>query len=261
MDVDTASTALSIPKPMDMGVLHTQSPSLDKPASMHPLAGERPIATMDVDAAPAPWVPNMDMGALRTQLNQSPSLDKPAFMHPIATMDIDAASTAPSVPKPIDMEALSTQLHQSPSLDKPAEVSKNPDPIAARIHTLSGECSISPPIPKPINIPPPVQMSPSSSPSTAMLTVQQPNPAESTSVSHMSHGLRQMIQFSRKRRNDSSRVKAVRRDAHADSLGTDARVAVIEKTRLVEQLDLTTRKIINEKDERIMELQTQVRIY
>jgi hypothetical protein len=67
-----------------------------------------------------------------------------------------------------------------------------------------------------------------------------------------------MIQFSRKRRNDSSWVKAIRRDAHADALGTDARVAVIEKTRLVEQLDLTTRKIINEKDEKITELQTQV---
>lgn len=197
-------------------------------------------------------------------------------MHPlagersIATMDVDVAPTAPSVPKPMDIEALRTQLHQWPSLEKPAptaEASRNPDPIAARIHMLPGECH---------NIPPPVQVSHSSSPSIAQpvsdltmpaveqaqfsTAVQQSIPAESTSLSHMppGYGHRRLIKFSRKRYNDSSRVKAVGRDAHADALGTDAREAIIEKTRLVEQLDLTTRKIINEKDEKITELEAQV---
>jgi hypothetical protein len=102
---------------------------------------------------------------------------------PIATMDVDAAPTAPLVPKPMDMEAFHTQFHQLPSLDKPAptaEASQNPDPIAARIHMLPGECRIFSPTPKPMDIPPPVQMSHSSSPSiaqpvsdVAILTVEQ----------------------------------------------------------------------------------------
>jgi hypothetical protein len=114
-----------------------------------------------------------------------------------------------------------------------------------------GQYSIFPPTPKPMDIPPPVQMSRSPSPVIAqpvldavMLTIERPH--------------KPMIQLSGKRRNGDSRVTVVGQDTHADALETDARVAVVKKTRLVEQLDLTTRKIINEKDQKIVELQTQV---
>jgi hypothetical protein len=61
------------------------------------------------------------------------------------------------------------------------------------------------------------------------------------------------IQFLSKRRNDDSRVMIARRNTHAN-----APRAVTEKTRLVEQLDLTTRKIMDHKDSTISELQAQV---
>ena len=136
------------------------------------------------------------------------------FMHPLAgewplaTMDIDAAPTVLSVPKPMDMEALRAQLHrlESPSSDKPAptaeaRASKSPDLKAVRKPT---------------------------------------------------------IQSIRKRQNDGSRITAARRDTPTDTLGTGARVPVTEKTRLVEQMDLTTRKFIEMKDREITELQAQV---
>lgn len=78
---------------------------------------------------------------------------------------------------------------------------------------------------------------------------QQSVTAELTSLPH-----RPMIQLSGKRSNYGSRITFVGQDTHADDLKTDA----VIKTRLVEQLDLTTRKIINEKDQKIVELQTQV---
>jgi hypothetical protein len=64
----------------------------------------------------------------------------------------------------------------------------------------------------------------------------------------MPHGRRPIIRYNQKRRNDGSRVMVARRDTHAFT----------EKTRLVEQLDLTTRKIIENKDQKISELEAQV---
>lgn len=51
---------------------------------------------------------------------------------------------------------------------------------------------------------------------------------------------------------------AARWNTHTDAPEKDTRVDVTEKTCLIEQLDMTTRKIIEEKDQKIMELQNQV---
>ena len=84
---------------------------------------------------------------------------------------------------------------------------------------------------QPINFPPPIQMSPALFPAIA-----QP------------HGHRPMVKYTPKRRNDRSRFMFT----------TDALGPIIEKTRLVEQSDLTTRKIIEDKDQKISELEAQV---
>ena len=62
------------------------------------------------------------------------------------------------------------------------------------------------------------------------------------------HGHRPMVKYTPKRRNDRSRFMFT----------TDALGPIIEKTRLVEQSDLTTRKIIEDKDQKISELEAQV---
>lgn len=165
---------------------------------------------------------------------------------PIATMDVDAAPTTLSVPKPMDMEDLRTQLRQSPS---PA-----PTTEASHIPRLPAEYHISPPIPKPMDI----QTSPSSpvigqAVSDAAMEKVQVLPDIQQPMDIPPPSSRPIIQYFRKRRNDNRQVMFAGRDTHADALG-----AVTEKTRLVEQLDLTTRRIIENKDQKISDLQAQV---
>ena len=63
------------------------------------------------------------------------------------------------------------------------------------------------------------------------------------------------FQVNTKRRNNSH-IKNSTRNTH-----TDAPDPVAEKTRLVEQLDFTTRRILEGKDQRILELQSEVETY
>jgi hypothetical protein len=175
-------------------------------------------------------------------------------------MDVDATPTAPSVPKPLDIEALHNQFHQSPSLDVP-----NPTPEASQ--------GILPPIqtsdPPSAVTAQPVPDAAVLTPDAAVLTVEQAKiltaapteltaPSEQTSFPRFTFGMpysqKPTNQLSRKRRNDSW-FKATRRDTHTDA---NVEVTVTEKARLVEQQDLITRKIIEEKDEKITELEAQV---
>ena len=154
-------------------------------------------------------------------------------------MDVDPVL---SVPKPLDTEALHTQLHQMPSSDKPSSSPVIAQPISDAAMLTVDQAQTSPVIAQPVL-----------DAAMEQSDIQQPVPAESTSHWHMPHGHRPMIQYIQKRRHDGSRVMVAGRDTHANVL--------TEKTRLVEQLDLTTRKIIEKKDQKISELQAQVWIW
>jgi len=223
--IDTAPTAMSVPKPMDIEAIHArshQSPPPDKPAP----TTDKPAPTTDIEA-------------VHSQSHQSPPPDKPAEF-PISP----PAPTVLSVPQPMDLEAPYIRLNRSLSPDKPVPTAEAPQSLAC-IDTLPGEFPISPPTP--VNIPlPPIQMSTSSAPVPAQPVSDAASPTPQLRD-------KPIIQFIQRRHNIGSRVKVIRRDTHADTLES-----VAEKTRLVEQPDLTTRRIIENKDRMISELESQV---
>ncbi|KAF8881965.1 hypothetical protein CPB84DRAFT_1851432 [Gymnopilus junonius] len=170
------------------------------------------------------------------------------FMHPlaaeqsIATMEVNAAPATPSVPMPMDLESIYAQSQQVTS---PSQPTPTPETTAALMHTIPGEYPSSPSIPSPpnpTNIQPPIQF-----PSPVM--------AQSGSVPELTST---PPQFQTSLSRDQSR-NSQRKNTGVQPPRMRPREAATEKTRLIEQLDLTTRKIIEEKDEQIAKLQAQVK--
>ncbi|KAF8879901.1 hypothetical protein CPB84DRAFT_1751555 [Gymnopilus junonius] len=186
------------------------------------------------------------------------------FMHPlaaeqsIATMEVNAAPATPSVPMPMDLESIYAQSQQVTS---PSQPTPTPETTAALMHTIPGEYPSSPSIPSPpnpTNIQPPIQFpSPVMAQSGSVPEPTSTPPQFQTSLS------RDQVPMVRKRlaESNTSRGTVTRKNTGVQPPRMRPREAATEKTRLIEQLDLTTRKIIEEKDEQIAKLQAQVDNY
>ena len=193
------------------------------------------------------------------QQEQNPAI----FVHPLAKeWPIAATGDAPPgespilppTPKPVDIPPQIHSFSSSPVLANPlSDASMEED-------TLPGEFPISnPPTPKPMDIPPPIQASSpvlaqpvqeaSMEPSPVIATKRKPAPNANLptprpiDIPPPIQTSTPKIQFLERRRNDGRRFVT-----HSFS----------EKTRLVEQLDLTTRRIMENKDNKISELEAQV---
>ncbi|KAF8870702.1 hypothetical protein CPB84DRAFT_1855410 [Gymnopilus junonius] len=150
------------------------------------------------------------------------------FMHPLAaeqsivTMEVNAAPAT--------------------HLTSPSQPTPTPETTAALMHTIQ----------PPIQFPSPVMAQSGSVPEPTSTP-----PQFQTSLS------RDQVPMVRKRlaESNTSRGTVMRKNTGVQPPRMRPREAATEKTCLIEQLDLTTRKIIKEKDEQIAKLQAQVDNY
>jgi hypothetical protein len=234
---------------------------------VHPLAGHWPI-----DSAGRP--------AESAETPQTLPGDFPVFPQPDAAMEPVQAADFPSpvISQPVSNAAMEQATDNPPLFSQPvldAAVPNLPSPVISQpvSDAAMEQATDNPPLfsqpvldaavpnlPSPVisqpvldaavpNLPSPVISQPVSD--AAMEQATDNPPLFSQPVSDAAVPKFPKIQFLQNRHN--GRITAARRGTNAGGLR-----GVTEKTRLVEQLDLTTRRIIEHKDHKISELEAQV---
>jgi hypothetical protein len=257
----------SLPKPMDI------PPPIQMSDSSSPVLAQ-PVtdASMEQDQISAPEIHSQIVAQLVSDaaLEQVQAPDIPsqiiahavsdAAMHEVPAQIIakpvsDAAMEqvqAPDIPSQIIAHAVSdaamhevpAQIIAKPVSDAAMEQVQAPDiPSQIIAHAVSDAAMEQIQAP---DIPSPVQTSDLNIPSSH-------NPVRFGSRFGSSHPNLPKIQFFSTHNDDSRVIVTGKRKTH-----DDGQRAVTEKTRLVEQLDLTTRMVIENKDHKISELQAQV---
>jgi hypothetical protein len=200
----------------------------------------------------------MNIEALRTL-----SPDKPAPTAEVSHNIPPPSQISPSSPilvPPISDAALAQA--QAPDIQQLLNIPP-PTPLSPVIVSPVSDAALAqaqaPDIQKLLNIPPPTPSSPvivSPISDAALAQAQAPDiqqsmtPIQVFPFKAQPPGHRPILQIP-KRRNDHSRVM----------VATNALGAITEKTRIVEQPDLITRRIIEIKDQKISQLEAQVKNY
>jgi hypothetical protein len=213
---------------------------------MHPLARGWPLATQEVDATfPTLSVPK----PMNMEVHDNLSPDNPV---------VTAEASQSAVSDVALAQAQAPDIQPSMNIPPPIQISHSFPVIAPLVLDAAIAQAQAPDIQPSMNIPPPIQISHSSPVITPPISDAAISQAQAPDIQQSMNNPPPMFQFKAqppshrpmlhmpRRRNDRSRVM----------VATDT---ITEKTRLVEQPDLITRKIIEIKDQKISQLEAQVR--
>jgi hypothetical protein len=236
-EVDATFPTLSVPKPMNMEVHDNLSP--DNPV-VTAEASQSAVSDVALAQAQAPDI--------QPSMNIPPPIQISHSFPVIAPLVLDAAIAQAQAP----------DIQPSMNIPPPIQISHSSPVIAPLVLDAAIAQAQAPDIQPSMNIPPPIQISHSSPVITPPISDAAISQAQAPDIQQSMNNPPPMFQFKAqppshrpmlhmpRRRNDRSRVM----------VATDT---ITEKTRLVEQPDLITRKIIEIKDQKISQLEAQVR--